>query len=124
VVHFHNNFYINHNLPFGASSAAGLQGEVANATVDIWDHAKISPTWKWVDNFLVIRIPDPDSPFVTVSNGHIFRYCYDIQSAKDYVGPINILWHKDKGSDFIDVQDYVGYTFDFPNCTVSLPDLK
>jgi hypothetical protein len=66
VVHFHNNFYIDQNLPFGASSAAGLQGKVTNATVDIWDHAKISPTWIWVNDFLVVRIPDPDSPFVTV----------------------------------------------------------
>jgi len=54
VVRFHDLFYIDHNLPFGASSAASIQGEVANATVDIWNHANISPTWKWVDDFLVI----------------------------------------------------------------------
>jgi hypothetical protein len=124
VVHFHDHFYIDHNLPFGASSAAGIQGEVANATVDIWNHANIGPTWKWVDDFLVIRIPDPEGPFIGTSNGIPFWYRYNIQSAKDYIGPINIPWHKSKGSNFADVQDYVGYTFDFPARTVALPETK
>lgn len=117
------NFF-DHNLPFGTASASGLQGEVADATQDIWEHAHIGPTWKWVDDFFLIRVPDPDSPFFGCSNGVIYCYRYDLHSAKAYIGPINVPWHPTKGADFGDVRDYVGYTFDFPNRSVSLPPSK
>jgi hypothetical protein len=43
IVHFDGLFYMNHNVPFGLASASGLQGEVADATIDIWEHHKVSP---------------------------------------------------------------------------------
>jgi hypothetical protein len=124
VVRYHDQFFLDHNLPFGAASASGLQGEVADATQDIWEHARIGPTWKWVDDFFIIRVPDPDGPFLGSSNGIIYRYRYDLHSAKAYIGPINIPWHPTKGADFGDTRDYVGYTFDFPSRSVSLPPSK
>jgi hypothetical protein len=124
VVRYKDLFYIDHNLPFGAASAAGLQGEVANATVDIWAHADIGPAWKWVDDFFVVRVPDPNGSFVGISNGITYRYRYDLYSIKEYIGPVNIPWHKLKGSEFGDVRDYVRYTFDFPKRTVCLPEEK
>jgi hypothetical protein len=124
VVRYHDQFFLDHNLPFGAASASGLQGEVADATQDIWEHANVGPTWKWVDDFFIVRVPDPNGPFTGISNGILYRYRYDLHSAKAYIGPINIPWHPSKGADFGDVRDYVGYTFDFPNRSVSLPESK
>lgn len=92
--------------------------------MDIWAHADIGPTWKWVDDFFVIRVPDPNGTFVGISNGILYRYRYDLYSIKEYVNPVNIPWHKLKGADFGDVRDYVGYTFDLPNRTVYLPEEK
>ena len=57
IVHFDNLFYIDHDIPFGLASASGLQGEVADATIDIWKHLDISPAVKWVDDFSVFRFP-------------------------------------------------------------------
>lgn len=124
VVRYRDLFYMDHNLPFSAASAAGLQDEVADATQDIWEYTNISPSWKWVDDFFLIRVPNPDGPFVGVSNGITYRYRYDLHSAKEYISPINIPWHPTKGAEFGDVCDYVGYTFDFPNRSVSLPEAK
>jgi hypothetical protein len=124
VVRYRDHFYMDHNLPFGAAPAAGLQGEIADATQDIWDHANIGPSWKWVDDFLLFRTPDSDGPFIGLCNNIEYRYRYTLQSAKAYIGPINIPWHPTKWADFDDTCDYVGYHFNFPNRTVSLPESK
>ena len=43
IIHFDGGFYINHNVLFSLTSASGLQSEVANATIDIWEYHEISP---------------------------------------------------------------------------------
>jgi len=115
---------MDHNLPFGAAPAAGLQGEIADATQDIWDHANIGPSWKWVDDFLLSRTPDPDGLVIGICNDIEYHYRYSLHSAKTYISPINIPWHPTKWADFGDSRVYVGYLFDFPNRTVSLPESK
>ncbi|KAJ2935338.1 hypothetical protein H1R20_g1756, partial [Candolleomyces eurysporus] len=41
-------FYLNHDVPFGLRNASGLQGEVADAIVDIWHSLGVGPVIKWV----------------------------------------------------------------------------
>lgn len=124
VVRFENLFYIDQNVPFGLASAAGLQGEIADATIDIWEHHEISPALKWVDDFNVFRFPKPDGQFLGISDGLEYRYGYNLSSIKDTIAPLGIPWHKEKGQEFSDTFTYVGFLWDLPNKTVTLPLLK
>ncbi|GLB38818.1 hypothetical protein LshimejAT787_0506830 [Lyophyllum shimeji] len=103
IVHFEGCFYMDHDVPFGLASASGLQGEVADATIDIWEHHQVSPA---------------------VNGGAEYTYDYDLVSMKEMIAPLGIPWHKDKGQEFADTFPYLGFHWDLPNKTVSLPDLK
>lgn len=124
VVRFEDVFYIDHNVPFGLASAAGLQGEIADATIDIWKHHKVTPAVKWVDDFNVFRFPSSHGLYLGISNGVHYCYDYDLTSIKDVIAPLGIPWHKDKGQEFSDTFTYVGFFWDLPNKTVCLPDAK
>lgn len=124
IVEFEGLFYMDHNVPFGLASAAGLQGEVADATVDIWRHLGVGPVKKWVDDFDVFRFPVEHGPFVGTSDGIIYHYSYDLTSIKQLIAPLQIPWHKDKGQEFGDSFVYVGFLWDLPSRTVRLPERK
>ncbi|KIM64881.1 hypothetical protein SCLCIDRAFT_59433, partial [Scleroderma citrinum Foug A] len=57
VVMFEDLLYLDHTLPLGLTSASGLQGEVSDAIVDIWNALNVGPMLKWVDDFVIFRSP-------------------------------------------------------------------
>ena len=124
IVHFDDLFYIDHDVPFGLASASGLQGEVADATVDIWEYHDISPAVKWVDDFNVFHFPKNDGTFHGISDGVEYTYGYDLTSIKSVIALLGIPWHKNKGQEFLDMFIYLGCHWDLPNNTVALPSLK
>jgi hypothetical protein len=124
IVHFDGGFYINHNTPFGLASASGLQGEVTDATINIWEYHEISPAVKWVDDFNVFHFPKPHGTFLGISDGVIHSYGYDLTSIKSLIAPLGIPWHKNKGQEFSDTFSYLGFHWDLLNKTVSLLDHK
>jgi hypothetical protein len=94
VVHFEGLFYLDHNVPFGLTSASGLQGEVADATIDIWEYHEVSPA---------------------VNDGAYYTYGYGLTSIKLLIAPLGIPWHKDKGQEFANTFSYLGFHWDLPN---------
>lgn len=48
---------MDHNVLFGLAMSSGMQGEVADATIDIWEKVGIGPAVKWVDDFVLFRFP-------------------------------------------------------------------
>lgn len=124
IVHFEAGFDIDHNVPFGLASASGLQGEVVNATIDIWEYLEISPAVKWVDDFNVFHFPKPHGTFLGISDGVNHSYGYDLTSIKSLIAPLGIPWHKNKGQEFSDTFSYLSFLWDLPNKTVSLLDHK
>jgi hypothetical protein len=124
VVIFEGLFYMDHNIPFGLGSAAGLQGEVADCIIDLWNALKVDPAVKWVDDFDIFRFPSPNGKFYGTVDGVIYRYDYDLDSMKEMIAPLGVPWHKTKGSDFSDIFVYVGFTWDLTQKTVSLPEKK
>ncbi|GBE80134.1 hypothetical protein SCP_0213370 [Sparassis crispa] len=120
VVFFLSFFYMDHNVPFGLASASGLQGEIADATVDVWESLAVSPIVKWVDDFTLFRFPCEIGPFV--EDG--FRYRYDLTYAKELIAPLCIPWHSTKDQEFANSFDYVGFHWDIAQRTVSLSERK
>ena len=114
IVQFGDKFFIDHNIPFGLASASGLQGEVADATVDIWYSLGIELIKKWVDDFVLFRFPLYSTPFP------IYKYPYDLSLAKHLISPLGVPWHASKGQDFAFDFSYVGLFWDLTHKSVSL----
>jgi len=112
IVEFKSLFYIDHNVPFGLASASGLQGEVADATVDIWHSLRVGPVIKWVDDFNAFHYANKAGLFSGISDGVVYRYDYDLDFIKAMIAPLGIPWHTTKGSTFGDIFSYVGFEWD------------
>jgi hypothetical protein len=57
IIHWDDSYYVDHNAPFGATSAGGVFGRVADAKSAILKHKKIGPSKNWVDDFVFFRFP-------------------------------------------------------------------
>lgn len=124
VVYHDGKLYIDHNIPFGLASAAGLQGEVADATIHIWRALDVKPSKKWVDDVGLFRFPSAHGPFLGISNGEVYRYDYDLNHAKSLISLAKVPWHEKKGQPFGDTGSYVGFHWDVPHKEVVLLERK
>lgn len=124
VVMFDDELFLDHVLPFGLSPASGLQGEVADAIIDIWDAILIGPSIKWVDDFNLFRSPSPSGRFLGICDGEVYRYDYDLDHAKQVISHLGVPWHKEKGQPFRDSVEYLGFLWHTPHKTVSLIESK
>src|SRR6267154_1736594 len=124
TVYHGGKLYIDHNILFGLSSATGLQGEVACAIVDIWCSFDVKPTNKWVDDVYIWRFPSAQGIYLGISNGHVWRYDYDLSKAKSLVAEGNVPWHGGKGQPLMDDGEYVGFFWDVPNKCATLVERK
>lgn len=120
VVYFEGFLYLDHNVPFGLGSASGIQGEIADATVDIWYSLDVHPVVKWVDDFTIFRFPRPEGPF---SEGS-FDYAYDLNSVKHMISPLGVPWHPTKGQDFASSFSYIGFEWNLTTKSVQLSSEK
>jgi hypothetical protein len=77
-----------------------------------------------VDDVSIFRFPSPTGLFVGFSNGSLYHYEYDLNHAKLLISPAKVPWHPDKGQDFNDTGEYVGFFWDLPHKLVSLTELK
>jgi hypothetical protein len=123
VLRFHDEYYIDHDTPFGAGSAHGLQGEVGDATVDIFYSLRIHPVIKWVDDFNVFRFPSTTGSYISEEFPDL-RYEYDLSLIKFLTEPLRIPWHRDKGQDFGSQFPYLGFHWDLVRKTVAIPEKK
>jgi len=123
IVRFHDEYYMDHDVPFGAGSAHGLQGEVGDATVDIFYSLRIHPVIKWVDDFNIFRFPSLAGPYTSTEFPSL-RYEYDLPLIKFLTAPLGIPWHREKGQDFSSQFPYLGFQWDLTHKTVSIPEKK
>ena len=121
VVAHWGEFWLDHVAPFGLATAAGLQGEVADAVMDIWAALGVYPAAKWVDNVTLFRLP---SPSVLPDDAGPFHYRYDREWAKALIAPLGVPWHPSKGQEFDFDFSYVGFRWDIPTRTIRLTEDK
>ncbi|KAJ3563610.1 hypothetical protein NP233_g8831 [Leucocoprinus birnbaumii] len=116
-----DQFFIDHCIPFGTSSASSNAGMIANAVIDIWRGEGVDPVFKYEDDNCIWQLPVSSGPFE--ANG--FFYAYDKKAALDRIAPLNVPWHPEKGTpDFCDDIEYLGLGWDLKQRQVYLPEKK
>lgn len=101
--------YINCAVAFGMSSSAGVFGAVADLLVAIYKSSGFGPMVKWVDDFLVIRLP------------------HQTWTEDDFIkltASLGVPWSRMKTKPLSSRQRYIGFDWDLDRKTVSFPSDK
>jgi hypothetical protein len=116
VIHWEDSYYVDHNAPFGATSAGGVFGRVADAKSAILESEKIGPSKNWVDDFTFFRYP------ITLLPTPVFSYSLtEIYAIAKRLGwP----WKDSKTRPFASQFKYLGFIWDLEAKTVQIPDQK
>lgn len=117
VVMWGQDFYLDHAVPFGAASSNGLFARCGDAIAIIFEKRGLGLVFKWVDDFLFIRLPSPQTtphpppPFTEE----------DIYEIAEYLGwP----WKRSKTKPFSSIFTYLGFLWDLKTKFVSIPEEK
>jgi hypothetical protein len=94
---------------FGLSSSAGVFGAVADMLVAIYKRAGFTPIIKWVDDFLVIRLPGQT---------------WSEEDFMNLTARAGVPWSQKKLRRLASTQRYIGFDWDLKNKVVSLPPEK
>ena len=113
VIHWNNSYYLDHDAPFGATSAGGVFGRVADAKSAILESENIGPAKNWVDDFTFFRFQ------VTLSPSPVFSYSLtDIYALAKRLGwP----WKESKTRPFASEFTYLGFLWNLSTKTVQIP---
>jgi hypothetical protein len=119
-----DQLFIDHVFPFGLATAGGVQGNVADATVDILSSFELGPIKKWVDDHTFFRFAYCGG--FMLPNGSFAPYLYHHGLAEIYKHsrPLGVPWHPLKWRDFATLFIYLGFLWNLVNHTVELPDEK
>jgi hypothetical protein len=113
VIHWDDSYYVDHNAPFGATSAGGVFGRVADAKSAILESVEIGPSKNWVDDFVFFRFP------ITILPTPVFLYSLsDIYAVTNRLGwP----WKESKTRPFSPELKYLGFVWNLSAKTVHIP---
>lgn len=95
----------------GVLCASGIQGRVADATVDILAYHDILPAFKWVDDFNFFQEPSKViDPFIP-GDPETYEYSYDLSTIINITSRLGIPWQpvSKKGHDFAFNSTYCGF---------------
>lgn len=101
--------YVDRALMFGLTSSAGVFGSIADLLVAIYGKAGFDLIRKWVDDFLVIRLPHQswtEADFIALT-----AYC-------------GVPWSLEKLRRFASTQRYIGFDWNLERKSVALPEEK
>lgn len=98
--------YLDFAAAFGMASSAGIFGNIADMIVAIYKALGFEHLLKWVDDFFLIRLPS------------------DTWTEDDFMLVTSVLgvpWALDKTKLFAFIQRFIGFDWDLPGRSVSLP---
>jgi hypothetical protein len=124
VVCFDGQFWIDHVFPFGLTTAGGVQGNIADATVDILHNLNISPIKKWVDDHSIFRFPVGGGYLCPDGSLSPYLFLFGLADIYDKSRPLGIPWHPKKCFDFALIFIYLGFLWDLTARSVALPEVK
>jgi hypothetical protein len=102
---------------FGARSAPGVFGRLADLIVHLLKFMSIDDIIKWVDDFVFFRYPNGKT-------GGRFIYKYDERVFFDVGEELGWIWEASKHTPFSFLFVYIGFCWDMENKTVALPETK
>lgn len=117
IIHWNGLFYIDHNAPFGATSAGGVFGRVADAKSAILASKDFGPSKKWVDDFVFFRFPTAITPNVP-------SFSYSLSDLYDLATQLGWPWKLSKTRPFAPEFKYLGFIWNLTNKTVQIPNDK
>jgi hypothetical protein len=117
IVHWNDSYYVDHVAPFGATSAGGVFGRVADAKSAILAAKKIGPSKNWVDDFTFFRFPLSIGP-----SGPIFSY--SLSDIYTLAAQLGWPWKESKTRPFAVEFKYLGFLWNLSTKTVQIPDSK
>lgn len=124
VVSFEGFFWIDHTFPFGLTTAGGVQGHVADATVDILAKLDVSPIKKWVDDHSIFRFPTGGGVLLPDGSTTPYQYLFGLIEVYDKSRPLGVPWHPRKWTDFSFIFVYLGFLWNLTERSVTLPESK
>ena len=117
IVQWDDSFFIDHNAPFGATSAGGVFGRVADAKTAILTSKHLGPSKKWVDDFVFFRFP------VSVYPAPL-SFPYSLSDIYDLAARLGWPWKLSKTRPFSPQFKYLGFIWDLSIKTVQIPEDK
>src|SRR5882724_7684706 len=124
-----DEIYIQHNAVEGLSSAGSIQGMPADACIEILHANDIGPVFKWVDDFVIFRLPSNCHATLTdhsydCDSDH--TYAYDLTCVMQITDPLSIPWHpiSKKGQDFGPSFKYLSFLWNLSDHSIPLPKEK
>lgn len=124
VVEVDGSLFIDHIFPFGLSTAGGIQGNVADATVDILTCSNLGPIKKWVDDHTLFRYAISGGLLLPDGSTSPFIYNHGLIEIYAESEPLGVPWHPLKWRDFASLFIYLGLLWDLISHTVTLPNEK
>jgi hypothetical protein len=114
IIHWDNQYYIDHNAPFGATSAGGVFGRVADAKSAILSSKNLGPSKNWVDDFVFFRFPIslPPNPII---------FSYSLSDIYNLAAQLGWPWKESKTRPFSSEFKYLGFTWDLSTRSVQVP---
>ena len=113
IIHWNGLFYIDHNAPFGAVSAGGVFGRVADAKSAILESKNIGPSKKWVDDFVFFRFP------ISIDSG-IPSFSYSLSDIYDLASQLGWPWKVSKTRPFASEFKYLGFIWNLSTKSVQI----
>ncbi|KAB5587927.1 polyprotein [Ceratobasidium theobromae] len=114
VVRWEEDYYVDHAVPFGAASSNGLFARCGDAMALLLEKQGFGRIYKWVDDFLIIRTPNPQSPTLLVTENDVYQF------ADELGWP----WKRSKTKNFDSTFSYLGFTWDLQTRQVHIPEAK
>ncbi|CUA69255.1 ABC transporter B family member 6 [Rhizoctonia solani] len=117
VVHWDGLFYVDHCVPFGATSSNGIFGRCGDCILYIFKFHGICHIVKWVDDFCFFRTPatyDGSTPVFQLDEAFIYAI------AENLGWP----WKQAKTRPFHNIFMYLGFEWDIARQSVSIPMAK
>jgi hypothetical protein len=116
IIHWDDSFFVDHNAPFGATSAGGVFGRIADAKTAILASKSIGPSKNWVDDFVFFRFPTSTSPTPVFS--------YSLSDIYDLATRLGWPWKLSKTRPFDHQFKYLGFIWNLSTKTVQIPGDK
>ncbi|KDN33138.1 hypothetical protein RSAG8_13773, partial [Rhizoctonia solani AG-8 WAC10335] len=114
---WNDTFYLDHAVPFGATSSNGLFGRCGDAMAIILSKRTNCRVFKWVDDFLIIRVPCPPNH----PTAHHLTTEDDIYAIAH---PLGWPWKEVKTHPFASIFAYLGFEWDLSHKLVNIPPAK